>query len=288
MTSLDPERWRTLSPLLDQALDLAGEERERWLVGVGRRDQSLEDDLRSLLDEQRALDDERFLDHGPAAIERSPSLEGSTMGAYRLISLIGRGGMGTVWLAERFDGRFEGQAAVKLLNVALAGAGEERFHREGNILARLAHPHIARLIDAGVAGSGQPFLVLEHVRGEAIDLYCDRHRLGVEARLRLFLDVLAAVAHAHTNLIVHRDIKPANVLVTDDGIVKLLDFGVAKLIADDAGHGLGRPQAVLDGQHRRSLPQHRKRLPRTGCHVGRLDGEHDQIHRLVRCQGAGP
>ena len=113
-------------------------------------------------------------------------------------------------------------------------AGEERFRREGNFLAKVTHPHIARLIDAGVSTAGQPYLVLEHVDGQAIDRYCDEHALGIEARIRLFLDVLEAVAHAHANLIVHRDIKPANVLVSVDGQVKLLDFGIAKLLDDDA------------------------------------------------------
>ena len=120
---------------------------------------------------------------------------------------------------------------IKLLNVALIGrAGEERFRREGNILARLTHPHIAHLVDAGVSQTGQPYLVLEHVDGQNIDRYCNEHALGIEARLRIFLDVLDAVAHAHANLIVHRDLKPANVLVRVDGQVKLLDFGIAKLL----------------------------------------------------------
>src|SRR5438552_4753893 len=146
--------------------------------------------------------------------------------------------MCSVWLARRSDGRFEGKVAVKLLNAALVGrAGEERFRREGDILARLTHPHIARLIDAGVSATGQPYLVLEFVEGERIDHYCDDRRLDVAARLRLFLDVLAAVGHAHANLIVHRDIKPSNVLVAGDGSVKLLDFGIAKLLEDEAQAG---------------------------------------------------
>jgi serine/threonine-protein kinase len=125
--------------------------------------------------------------------------------------------MGTVWLARRSDGRFEGTVAVKFLNTALIGrAGEQRFRREGNILARLTHPHIARLIDAGVSAAGQPYLVLELVEGERIDQYCDGKHLSIEARLALFLDVLAAVAHAHANRIVHRDLKPSNVLVASD------------------------------------------------------------------------
>jgi tetratricopeptide (TPR) repeat protein len=143
--------------------------------------------------------------------------------------------MGSVWLAERNDGRFTGHAAVKLLNAALLGrSAETRFRREGTILARLTHPHIGRLIDAGLSATGQPYLVLEHVDGRPIDRYCDEKQLSVEERIRLFLDVQAAVAHAHANLIVHRDLKPSNVLVTADGTVKLLDFGIAKLIEADS------------------------------------------------------
>ena len=112
----------------------------------------------------------------PPRARRCASLAGQTLGAYRLVSRIGQGGMGSVWLAERCDGRFEGRAAVKLLNLALMGrAGEERFRREGNILARLTHPHIAHLVDAGVSPTGQPYLVLEHVDGQRIDRYCDEH-----------------------------------------------------------------------------------------------------------------
>lgn len=161
------------------------------------------------------------------------SLAGQTVGAYTLECPIGQGGMGSVWLAQRSDGRFEGRAAVKFLNTALVGrAGGDRFRREGTILARLHHPHIARLLDAGISPIGSPYLVLEHVEGEHIDRYCDARGLGAEARIRLFLDVLEALAHAHANLIVHRDIKPSNVLVTPDGQVKLLDFGIAKLLED--------------------------------------------------------
>ena len=143
--------------------------------------------------------------------------------------------MGSVWLAHRSDGRYAGAVAVKLLNLSLVGhAGGERFKREGSLLARLAHPHIARLLDAGVTAGGQPFLVLEFVEGKRIDRFCDDENLDVATRLRLFLDVLAAVMHSHANLIVHRDIKPDNVLVTKDGSVKLLDFGIAKLLEENA------------------------------------------------------
>jgi serine/threonine protein kinase len=142
--------------------------------------------------------------------------------------------MGSVWLARRSDGRFERQAAVKFVSLAIAGRGtEERFKREGSILGRLTHPHIAELLDAGISSDGQPYLILEYIDGKPVDRYCDEHRLDVEARLRLFLDVLAAVAHAHANLIVHRDLKPSNVMVRNDGQVKLLDFGIAKLLEAD-------------------------------------------------------
>ena len=151
--------------------------------------------------------------------------------------------MGSVWLAERCDGRFEGRAAIKLLNVALMGrAGEERFRREGDILARLTHPHIAHLVDAGVSRRRVTRISCSSTcDGQRIDRYCDEHALGIEARLRLFLDVLEAVAHAHANLIVHRDLKPANVLVSVDGQVKLLDFGIAKLLEGDAQSGTALP-----------------------------------------------
>ena len=143
--------------------------------------------------------------------------------------------MGSVWAAERNDARFERRAALKFLNSALADTrGQERFKREGRILGRLAHPHIAELLDAGVSPNGQPYLVLEYVEGEPIDCYCDRRKLDVEARLRLFLDLLGAVAYAHANLIVHRDIKPSNILVRVDGQLKLLDFGIAKLLEDES------------------------------------------------------
>src|SRR6185503_18810506 len=177
--------------------------RATWLAAICARDAALAADLESLLAEHEELQESEFLERALPLGRQSddaPSLEGQVVGAYRLNSLIGQGGMGSVWLAERCDGRFEGRVAVKLLNIALVGRdGEERFRREGNFLAKVTHPHIARLIDAGVSPGGQPYLVLEHVDGQSIDRYCDEHALSVEARLRLFLDVLEAVIHAHAN-----------------------------------------------------------------------------------------
>jgi eukaryotic-like serine/threonine-protein kinase len=240
MPIINPDRWRVLSPYLDQALDIAAEERAAWLGALASHDAALAADLKSILAQQDRVRDSRFLECAVLQPQAAPmaSLAGQVMGAYRLISRLGQGGTGSVWLAERCDGRFEGQAAVKLLNISLVGrAGEQRFRREGNILARLRHPRIAHLIDAGVSSAGQPYLVLEHVDGQSIDRYCEDLALPVDARLRLFLHVLDAVAHAHANLIVHRDIKPANVLVSTDGEVKLLDFGIAKLIERESGWG---------------------------------------------------
>jgi serine/threonine protein kinase/Flp pilus assembly protein TadD len=236
LSGLGRERWQALSPYLEQALELVGDERLAWLESLRAQDPTLAADLRALLAERTALSREGFLEGRAPLPSPGALLAGQTIGVYTMVSLIGQGGMGSVWLARRSDGRFEGQAAVKLLNASLVGhAGEERFKREGSILARLTHPHIARLVDAGLSPTGQPYLVLEHVEGEPIDRYCDTRALGVEARIRLFLDVLAAVAHAHANLIVHRDIKPSNVLVGTDGQVKLLDFGIAKLIEGETG-----------------------------------------------------
>ena len=144
------------------------------------------------------------------------------------------GGMGTVWLGRRSDGQFTGTVAVKLVNLAMLDAGAvDRFSREASILARLTHANIARMYDAGVTPMGQPYLVLEYVEGQRIDHYADARALDVRARLGLFLQVADAVAHAHQNLVVHRDLKPSNILVGADGRVKLLDFGIAKLLGSD-------------------------------------------------------
>src|SRR5215472_11429065 len=231
MSALGPEKWRSLSPYLDQALAIPPKELPAYLELLRNQNPALATDLQALLTEYRELVDEGFLQTGEATLSDEPSRPEQTVGAYTLESRIGQGGMGTVWLARRSDGRFEGHAAVKFLNAALmGGAAEERFKREGSILARLAHPNIAHLIDAGVSAGGQPYLILEYVEGRPIDRYCDERALDIEGRIRLFLEVLAAVAHAHANLIVHRDIKPSNVLVTEEGRVKLLDFGIAKLL----------------------------------------------------------
>jgi len=237
MSPLSPNQWQVLSPYLDQALTLSEEECSRWLESLDAENPEIVGMLRELLKEHKAAEKERFLERGPV-LHNATGLAGETIGAYRLLSMIGHGGMGTVWLAERCDGRFEGRVAVKFLNIALVGRGvEQRFKREGAILARLSHPNIAKLLDAGVTRAGQPYLVLEYIEGVPIDRYCQDRALDINARLSLFLDVLSAVAHAHANLIVHRDIKPSNVLVSAEGQVKLLDFGIAKLLEGEGQEG---------------------------------------------------
>jgi serine/threonine-protein kinase len=238
MPQFSPDQWQALSPHLDEALEMTGEERSTWLSSLQSKNPTLAYQLEILLREYRELSAEGFLEASTLELPGGPGLAGETLGVYTLVSQIGHGGMGTVWLAERSDGRFERRVAVKVLNIALMGkGGEERFKREGRILGRLAHPHIAELIDAGLSLAGQPFLVLEYVEGDHIDRYCDQNNLDVRARVRLFLDVLRAVAQAHANLIVHRDLKPSNILVRTDGQAKLLDFGIAKLLECEGQSG---------------------------------------------------
>lgn len=232
MAALDPEVWRKVSPYLDQALDLNEADREAWLADIRSRDSTLAEQISELLREHETLGREGFLEDGPRLMPGQPARAADLVGAYRLLEPIGHGGMGTVWLAARSDGRFDRRVAIKFPSISLSPHGEERFRREGSILGRLSHPHIAQLLDAGVSETGQPYLVLEYIEGEPIDRYCDARALTIEARLRLFLEVLGAVAHAHAKLVVHRDIKPSNVLVTGAGAVKLLDFGIGKLLEE--------------------------------------------------------
>ncbi len=231
MAIIEKTHWRVVGPLLDDLLDADSSERVARLAEIRRTDPGLATDLEVLLAREAAIDREAFLEG--SALQEEATLSGKVIGSYTVDHLLGQGGMGSVWLAHRSDGRFEGQAALKFLNLALVGrGGAERFRREGQVLAKLVHPGIARLIDAGIAHGGQPYLMLEYVDGAPIDRWCDRHALDLEARVRLFLEVLRAVEYAHSNLILHRDLKPANILVTREGRVKLLDFGIAKLLDD--------------------------------------------------------
>ncbi len=229
----DKARWEKLSPLLDELLVLDAPARAERIEELRRNGHADAADLADLVAQYAEMDREGFLADPVVRPVQEPGLQGQVIGSYTLDSLLGQGGMGTVWLAHRSDGRYEAHVAVKLLNPALLGPGGiERFRREGQALGRLTHPNIARLIDAGVTQSGQPYLVIDYVAGETITKYCDVRQLDATGRVRLFLAVLAAIAHAHAKFILHRDIKPSNILVTAEGQVKLLDFGIAKLLDD--------------------------------------------------------
>ena len=165
---------------------------------------------------------------------------GEQFGQYRLTEPVGTGGMSAVWRAERSDGRFVGDVAVKLLTRLHNKSALQHFDREAHYLAKFSHPNITRLIDAGIGPEDVPYLILEYVEGQPIDQWCDDRTLSIDKRLELMIQVADAVAHAHMRLIVHSDIKPANVLVTSEGTVKLLDFGIASLLDDPAGDDLAR------------------------------------------------
>jgi eukaryotic-like serine/threonine-protein kinase len=231
---LDQETWARVYPWLDKAQDVPANDLREWIARIVAEQPDVGVPLREILAQGALLDNNEFL-AGPLYIpEDRQSRAGQQVGAYTIDTLLAEGGMGEVWLAHRSDGQFEGRFAVKLLHLDTPGAKAlDRFKREGRVLARLTHPNIARLIDAGATPEGQPFLVLEYIDGEHVDQYCESRSLSTRSRIRLFLDVLAAVAHAHSSLIIHRDVKPSNVLVTTGGIVKLLDFGIAKLVDPD-------------------------------------------------------
>ena len=241
---LSAEQARRLSILLDEATDLAPAQRGAWLSELAQREPQLCGLVGDLLAAMQAsdggngdrdgLETADLIAHRFAqATQAADSLEGRVFGPYRVLRLLGQGGMGSVWLAERADGLFARQVALKLVHSHLAShALSERFGRERSILAALAHPHIARLLDAGVSAEGQPYLALEYVEGTPLAAYCDAERLGVRARVSLVVQVLSAVQHAHQNLVVHRDLKPSNILVTRAGQTQLLDFGIAKLMVE--------------------------------------------------------
>ena len=235
---MTPERWAQVAQTFEELLGLESQARARRLELLDSEDPDLHGEVSSLL---RAHEDaqSRFLE-SPAVVHASAQgidppeglRAGLKVGDYRLVREIGRGGMGEVYLATRADGLYTKEVAVKLVR---SGPGTalllERFRNERQILASLDHPNIARLLDGGTTDDGVPYLAMELVAGVPIDEFCDRHELDVDARLRLFCQVCAAVQYAHRHLVVHRDIKPGNILVTAEGTPKLLDFGIAKILA---------------------------------------------------------
>jgi serine/threonine protein kinase/Tol biopolymer transport system component len=231
-----------MSRLLDQALPLDAAGRRLWLESLSPEHQELAQYLREALLPGEAEAGEiaslatlpKFGSAQPAEAAASGLNAGARVGPYELIRLLGAGGMAEVWLARRADGAFKREVALKLPMLSRQRADlEQRFAQERDILASLEHPHIARLYDAGVDSNGLPYLSMEFVRGQPLTAWCDARHLGITARLELFLQVLEAVQYAHGKQVIHRDLKPSNILVTEPGEVRLLDFGVAKLLAAD-------------------------------------------------------
>ncbi len=225
-------RQRRVMELLDATLSEPPGSRPAFLGQACGNDAALRREVESLLDLEEEA--EGFLPEPAVPLDAESMLEkGKRIGPYRILDLLGRGGMGAVYRAVRQDD-FEKQVALKLLQRDLVSeATVRRFHNERQILARLEHPSIARLLDGGTTNDGRPFLVMEYVEGVPVDEYCDTHQLSTRKRLELFLGVCSALAFAHQNLVVHRDLKPGNILITPEGLPKLLDFGIAKLLDDE-------------------------------------------------------
>jgi eukaryotic-like serine/threonine-protein kinase len=245
------DRWDEVDALVTRALDLPARDRQRWLETACRDDSELLELVRTVLTREAGAGEFLSGDHRQALVQAAGLAEagsaegaragyapGDRIGSWTLIEEIGRGGTGTVYQADRADGSYAQHVALKLLRRGLDTDDVlARFRAERQILASLNHPSIARLLGGGATDDGRPYLVMELVDGEPITLHADRRRLTVDQRLRLFVTVARAVQYAHRNLIIHRDIKPGNILVAPDGEVKLLDFGIAKLLDDSPASG---------------------------------------------------
>jgi len=232
---MDSARWNRIQEIFGQALEMGEEERGSYLKEACGDDSELLAEIQSLL--KADSQEHSMLDGVAMDAVGSPdllTLVGKEVGPYRLVSPIGEGGMGAVYLAERDDGQFEQRVALKLIRPGVhSQVVIKRFREERQILAQLQHPNIARLLDGGMSSDGQPYLVMEYIDGMPLLQYCDSQKVGINDRLNLFRDVCSAIQYAHKRLIIHRDLKPGNILVTRDGSVKLLDFGIARVIGDD-------------------------------------------------------
>ena len=233
---MTPERWKLVGELFHTALDKPPEQRKRWVEEACKDDPELRAEVLSLLGSDAVAGDgfiEKKVQPAVATLLQTNEQNGlqQRVGPYRLVRELGRGGMGTVYLAERDDEEYQAQVAIKLVRRGMdTDLILSRFYRERQTLARLQHPNIARLLDGGTTAEGLPYIVMEYVEGERITAWCERRKLTVARRLQLFLNVCRAVSYAHRELVVHRDIKPGNILVDNNGEVKLLDFGICKLL----------------------------------------------------------
>jgi non-specific serine/threonine protein kinase/serine/threonine-protein kinase len=233
---MTPERYQQIKQVFQRAIELAPSERKGYLDTACGADAEIRAEVESLLElhetGQHVLD-RPLADVAPDFDDAPSNFVGRRIGSYRLERLLGEGGMGAVYEATRVDDQFQQRVALKLVKGGMYSEDVlRRFRQERQILAGLVHPHIARLLDGGVTPDGQPYFVMEFIDGKPVDKYCSEKRLGIRERLELFRDVCGAVQYAHQNLIVHRDLKPGNILVTSGGDVKLLDFGIAKLLRE--------------------------------------------------------
>jgi len=233
-------RWQQVREILDATIALPEAQRSAYLDQSCGNDAELRAEIASLLDSHEAAGTaflkEPAVDLKSAFPQSPPSSRvGRRVGVYQLIEEVGHGGMGEVYRAGRVDGQYEKQVAIKFVRGGYDTAAVlESFLHERQILASLDHPNIARLYDGGTTEDGIPYLVMELIEGVPIDRYCEERNLAVNDRLRLFTQVCSAVQYAHQRLVIHRDIKPSNILVTADGVPKLLDFGIAKILDPSA------------------------------------------------------
>src|SRR5438874_290246 len=236
-----PERWKQVEVVFEQALELPVGERAAFIQKNCEGDEELRREVESLLESHASAG--RFIDH-PDICCRKKDLKdddtsvaaGQLIGAYRIVREIGRGGMGAVYLAERADEQYKKQVAIKLIKRGMdTDLVLRHFRRERQIMADLDHPNISRLFDGGTTKDGLPYFVMEYIEGAPINQYCSAHALSLQERLKLFLQVGAAISYAHRHTVIHRDIKPSNILVTSEGVPKLLDFGIAKILQSGDG-----------------------------------------------------
>ena len=239
VTGITPQRWQQVKAVLSHALELDTGPRRSYLDSACANDAELRAEIDLLLDHQVDTGDDAIEQCASDAAARlrlneAAAKEGARIGPYRILGELGHGGMGAVYLAERDDEHYRQQVAIKLIKPGLGGdIIRKRFRNEMQILAELSHPNIARLLDGGETVDRVPYLVMEHVEGRPIDVFCDEKQLPIDERLKLFSTVCAAVQYAHQHLVIHRDIKPGNILVNEEGLPKLVDFGIAKLLDQD-------------------------------------------------------
>ncbi len=232
---MNSERWQKIGIIFEEALKLKEPERTEFLLDTCRDDSEMLAEVRSLIEADTNIPS---VLKGQASdsiyIQSGKNYEGTIIGNYKIISQIAEGGMGSVFLAERADGQFEQKVALKLIKPGM-NSNEiiKRFQFERQILARLQHPNIARLLDGGLTEGNLPYFTMEYVEGDNIDIYCDKNNLSINERLKLFSEVCSAIQYAHQNLVIHRDLKPSNIIIKKDGTVKLLDFGIAKVFTED-------------------------------------------------------